>query len=121
MATRHHPLHDQRVFLDLQAATFEASFEIVDPVEEDRFWQRYFRTEPYFDPRRSYEDYGPAYRVGIAHRLGQEGHAAWWEVEDEARLLWRRHKGFSRLSWAQAADAIRAAWCRVDKALSWRH
>ncbi|HEY2346405.1 MAG TPA: hypothetical protein VGH80_11040 [Xanthomonadaceae bacterium] len=89
----------------------------VDPVAEDLYWQRAFITEPYYDSELSYDDYAPAYRVGIAHRLGDQSERSWDEVEAEVQALWRHRKGISRLYWEQAKEPIRAAWHRVDHAL----
>ena len=90
----------------------------VDPVAEDLYWQRAFITEPYYDDTLSYDDYGPAYRIGIAHRLGDAGARDWDDSETQLASLWQRHKGLSRLQWKEAREAIHAAWLRVDHALS---
>lgn len=90
----------------------------IDPVAEDLYWQRAFITEPYYDPSLSYDDYGPAYRIGIAHRLGEGPRLSWEESEAGMESLWQHRKGISQLSWDQARAPIEAAWQRVDHLLS---
>jgi len=88
----------------------------LDPEAEDLYWQRAFITEPYYDGERSYEDYGPAYRLGYTHRQHQQ-YRSWEEAETALQSEWERDRGTSRLSWEDARDPIRAAWHRADHAL----
>ena len=94
---------------------------IVDPLEEELYWNRYFRSEPYYDPGRTFEEYAPAYRLGIAFRLCCEHCAAWDACEDELREVWERNICNELMAWDEAREPIRAAWMRVQNALCWRH
>ena len=38
--------------------------ETLDPTVEDEYWRHNYATRPYVETDHSYEDYGPAYRVG---------------------------------------------------------
>ncbi len=91
----------------------------VDAVAEDRFWQNAYSTQSYYMGSRTYDHYGPAYRLGIAYRLGPGGHRTWKQCKRDLEPLWGRRKAFSSLSWEQARDAVWSAWNRIDHALAW--
>jgi len=112
--------HDSRRLL-FQHAMDVSYCDVVDPFEEERFWHRYFRSEPYHDPLLAYEDYAPAYRLGVFHRLGRAGYRTWQDCEAELHLLWDHYKVASLLDWERASEPIHAAWQRVDNALAWKH
>jgi len=83
----------------------------VDVIQEDSYWARSFWHERYYTPGLDYEDYAPAYCVGYI------GYAQYGDDFDDAEKSlwanWERIKGDSRLSAADAALAIRAAWDRM--------
>lgn len=83
--------------------------EAANPTEEDAYWQRAFITEPYHNRNYSYDDYGPAYRMGYMHR-GTYADRSWDEVEPALKAEWERTKGASRLTWEEARDAGQSAW-----------
>jgi len=83
--------------------------EAVDPTAEDAYWQRAFITEPYFNPDYSYDDYGPAYRMGYMSR-STYADRSWDEIEPTLKTEWERTKGVSRLTWEEARDAGQSAW-----------
>ena len=83
--------------------------EAVDPTAEDAYWQRAFITEPYFNRDYSYDDYGPAYRMGYLNRSNYPDRS-WEEVEPALKTEWERTKGASRLTWEEARDAGQSAW-----------
>ena len=90
----------------------------LDATEEDLYWQRAFITEPYFNKELTFDDYGPAYRVGYLHRQHHaDQQPTWEEAETVLQSEWERHRGVSRLSWDEARDPIRAAWHRANGAL----
>jgi hypothetical protein len=93
---------------------------IVDVLDEELYWARYFRTEPGYDPLFSFQEYAPAYRLGIAYRLAR-GQRTWDDCEDELRYIWELHACSDYLPWERARGPARAAWTRVHNALSWRH
>jgi len=88
---------------------------VVNPKVEDTYWRGSYLNEPYYATGRSYDDYGPAYR------LGYEGYSryggAYDRAEDRLAREWDAIKGQSRLTWAEARSATRAAWHRVERAL----
>ncbi len=89
----------------------------LDSTADETYWQRAFITEPYFKQDLTYDDYGPAYRAGIAERLNNRDRN-WAEAEDSLRTEWERSKGASSLNWEDARDATHAAWHRADNALA---
>lgn len=89
----------------------KAVAESVNPTLEEAFWRENYNREPYYEGGRSFDDYGPAYRLGLQGRLAYDG-----DFEDaESRLEgeWHTQRERSSLSWMQARDASRAAWDRV--------
>ena len=80
---------------------------------EDAHWHRAHSHERYYKPGLDYEDYAPAYCVGYMGYVQYGG-----EFEEAQRCLcanWERIKGDSRLSQAEALEAIRAAWNRAKQ------
>jgi len=93
---------------------------IVDVLDEELYWARYFRTEPGYDPALSFDEYAPAYHLGIVYRLAR-GQRAWDDCEHELRYIWELHACSDCLPWERARGPVRAAWTRVHNALSLRH
>jgi hypothetical protein len=91
-----------------------ASSPVINPTSEDAYWQREFTKQPYYRPELSYDDYGPAFRVGYTGPLRREG--SFEALEGALQADWTQVKGRSRLSWHEALQATRAAWDRVAPA-----
>ena len=83
--------------------------EAVNTTKEDAYWQRAFITEPYYNRNYSYDDYGPAYRMGYLTRRTY-GDRSWDELETALKSVWESTKGTSRLTWEEARDAGLSAW-----------
>jgi hypothetical protein len=86
---------------------------IINPTAEEAHWRQAYRQEPYYRPGMGYDDYSPAYRVGYTGPLRREG--SFSSLEGQLQQDWDRVKGRSRLSWAEAREAARAAWNRVSE------
>ena len=86
-----------------------ASGEAVNTTKEDAYWQRAFITEPYFNRNYSYDDYGPAYRMGYLTRRTY-GDRPWDDLETALKSVWESTKGPSRLTWEEAREAGQSAW-----------
>ena len=84
-----------------------------DPAEEDRYWRENYSSEPYVESGRSYDDYGPAYTLGMTGRSTYGGRFE--EAEDRLSQEWTRQRGGSSLSWEQAREPSRAAWHRIEE------
>lgn len=91
----------------------QASSPVINPTQEDAYWQREFTKEPYYRPELSYDDYSPAYRVGYTAPLRRRGSFA--ALEQDLQQDWTRVKGPSKLTWSEAREATLAAWERVAK------
>jgi hypothetical protein len=83
---------------------------------EDAYWREAHRSEPYYNPERSYDDYAPAYRMGWESRAKYDG-GTFDQYELAFRNDWDTMRGDSRLDWEEAKHAVRAGWHRVERAL----
>ena len=99
------------------------SHRAVDKAAENKYWQNQFRNESYYEAGREYEDYEPAYRVGVeGYERYRDTHPEFDMAENQLRSDYERagerlgHK--TRLGWEHAKDAARAAWHRLEDALA---
>lgn len=85
--------------------------------EEDAYWRENHVRQPYHNPEHTYEDYGPAYRMGWESRARyDEGNFDTYEPS--FRNDWdESYRGQSRLTWAEARHAARAGWERFERKL----
>lgn len=85
--------------------------EGVNPTIEDQYWMHNYHRESYVEPGMTYEDYGPAYRLGYhtfpRHRDQYD------KAEEEMKQAWDSVKGRSRLDWEKARHAAHAGYHRV--------
>ena len=91
-----------------------AAAEAIDPAAEDKHWRENYDREPYYQKGRSYDDYSPAYGLGVTGRTRYED---WDSAEPDLRSEWETSRGASGLQWDEARPATRAAWDRVDYSL----
>ncbi|HEY8360279.1 MAG TPA: PA2169 family four-helix-bundle protein, partial [Ramlibacter sp.] len=91
----------------------KAAAEAVNPTAEEAFWKENYEKEPYYEKGRSFDDYGPAYRLGVAGRSRFED--PWTSVEPRLASEWESTRGNSSLSWDRASHATKAAWHRADQ------
>lgn len=91
-----------------------AAAEAIDPTAEEQHWRDNYQREPYYEQGRSFDDYAPAYRMGVT---GRTSYDSWDTAEPKLRDQWQRERGTSALDWEQAQPASRAAWDRVDYSL----
>ena len=90
----------------------KAAAEAVNPTAEEAHWREHYTSEPYYEQGRSFDDYAPAYRLGLAGRTRYEGD--WESAEPQLASEWESARGGSSLSWPQAQPASRAAWDRIE-------
>jgi hypothetical protein len=90
--------------------------EGINPTVEDAYWRENYRTRPYVDSTRSYEDYQPAYKYGWESRA-RHGNSRWEDVESDLERGWDKARGASRQTWNEARQATRDAWHRVENAM----
>ncbi|MEY2617319.1 MAG: hypothetical protein RL522_321 [Pseudomonadota bacterium] len=92
--------------------TGRAAAEAINPTAQESHWRDRYTQEPYYEPGRTFDDYGPAYRYGAESRGRYEDD--WDTTSSELEVGWQDARGGSSLSWQQAQPASRAAWERVD-------
>lgn len=96
----------------------KAVAEAINPTAEEAYWREQYTREPYYQTGRSYDDYAPAYRLGLYGRSNYTG--TFDEAQSDLSVHWDDRKERSTLSWPEAEAASRAAWARVDDQLSSR-
>jgi uncharacterized protein (TIGR02284 family) len=90
----------------------KAAGEAVNPTAEEAFWRENYNREPYYEQGRSYDDYAPAYRLGLSGRQRYED--PWTSVEPRLASEWDNSRDTSTLEWDRARPASQAAWTRAD-------
>jgi hypothetical protein len=90
--------------------------EGINPTVEDAYWRENYRSRPYVDANRSYDDYQPAYKYGWESR-GQYAGQRFEDVESDLERGWDKARGASRQTWNEARNATRDAWHRVEEKL----
>lgn len=94
----------------------KAAAEAINPTAEEAYWRENYHRESYYEADRPFDDYAPAYRLGVTGRTGYSG--SFDDYEGQLADGWDAKRGSSTLSWPQARGATRAAWDRVDSRIS---
>ena len=81
----------------------KAAAEAIHPTAEEAYWQDNYNREPYYETGRSFDDYAPAYRLGLYGRTEYEG--SFDETENQLATHWDTKKERSTLTWSQARAA----------------
>jgi uncharacterized protein (TIGR02284 family) len=89
-----------------------AAAEAVNPTAEETHWRENYHREPYYQSGRSFDDYAPAYRLGVNGY--NESNGNFDESESRLETSWENSRGGSSLSWPEASAASRAAWDRAS-------
>lgn len=90
----------------------KAAGEAVNPTAEEAYWRENYSREPYYQQGRTFDDYAPAYRLGLTGRTRYQGD--WASAEPQLASEWESARAGSSLDWKQAQPASRAAWDRLD-------
>jgi uncharacterized protein (TIGR02284 family) len=90
-----------------------AAGEAVNPTAEEAYWRDNYDKQPYYQQGRSWDDYEPAYRLGLTGRTRYED--PWTSVEPRLASEWDSTRGNSSLNWQHAGPAANAAWQRADE------
>ena len=93
----------------------KAAAESFNPTAEEAYWRDNYMNEPYYETGRSYDDYAPAYRLGLEAQTRYEDEN-FDVLQDRLADDWERTKERSTLHWSEAKAASRAAWNRVSTA-----
>src|SRR5207253_4642725 len=75
--------------------------EAVNPTAEDAYWREHYKTRPYYEHGRGYDDYRPAYEYGWESR-GRYPGKDFDEVEPHLRKGWEQRSGATAGSGASA-------------------
>jgi uncharacterized protein (TIGR02284 family) len=92
----------------------KAAGEAVNPTAEESYWRENYSKEPYYEKGRDFDDYHPAYRLGLS---GRERYPEdpWTSVEPRLGSEWDDTRGNSTLNWDRARPASEAGWRRADQ------
>ena len=90
--------------------------ERIDPTAEEAYWRENFSSRPYVSRDATFDDYGPAYRLGVSS-YGQSEGRSFEQDEQRVRQDWERSKGSSRLTWDEARVPVHDAWQRVSNSI----
>lgn len=90
--------------------------EALDPTAAEALWRDRHTLEPYYEMGRPFDDYAPAYRLGVEGRRDYPG--SFEEAEMRLADRWDTYRGRSTLDWPQARQASRAAWNRAHDQVS---
>ncbi|MBI5275210.1 MAG: PA2169 family four-helix-bundle protein [Burkholderiales bacterium] len=94
----------------------KAAAERVNPTAEETHWRERYTGEPYYRTGNTFDDYGPAYRLGVTGGTDYE-ESDWSSIEPRLAAEWQSKRESSRLTWEDARPASRAAWDRVQSQL----
>lgn len=88
----------------------------VDFDGELRYWSSQYPDSPFFRPGLAYEDFEPAFKLGINVFL--HGHGRSFEEQSgDLADAYNRTRGSSPLDWNEAKPAAAAAWRRMQEKL----
>ena len=90
----------------------KAVAEGVNPTAEENYWRDNYQQEPYYRSGTTFDDYAPAYRLGV-DAPNRYGDRSFDDVESVMEHDYSTLRGQSRLEWEDAKHATRAAWDRV--------
>jgi uncharacterized protein YcfJ len=79
---------------------------------DGEYWRETYKSRPYADAEKSYDDYGPAYALGETAR-GRHAGANFDDVDGTLAQEWDQARGASTLGWDHARHAARDAWDRA--------
>ncbi|MGF1634065.1 MAG: hypothetical protein ACFCVE_09480 [Phycisphaerae bacterium] len=89
--------------------------EAVDPTEEESYWRDNYHSRPYVEKGREYEDYGPAYRTGVAAGGSVPPDTDYDHAEPHVRSAYDEHRHENHMDYDKARPAIRDAYDRVQE------
>lgn len=90
----------------LGAVIGDRTAEALDPRGDLGHFEQIYKAMPYYVRGMTWDDYAPAYRMGIL----THGHGDAALLEQE----WARSRGRSRLLWSEVRPVIEHAWEELD-------
>lgn len=88
----------------------------IDPTIEDAYWRENYKRRPYIAKGSTYDDYRDAYRYGWESRVNRAD-GRFEDATSDLERGWDNFRSKSKLAWADAKEAVRDAWHRVERAL----
>ncbi len=88
--------------------------EAIDPTAEAAYWRDNYASRPYVEGNATYDDYGPAYAVGV-DAFNRYPDRNFEDFESELHRDWGTQRRSSSLDWDRARPAARDAWDRVKR------
>lgn len=89
----------------------------LDRKDYDKHFQDNFRSAPYYQAERTWDDYGPAYEYGYASKTGTHRDRNFNDSENDLERGWEQTKANSRLAWSEAKEAVRDGWHAIERGL----
>lgn len=89
----------------------------INPQAEDEYWRTNYASRPYVTSGSTYDDYGPAYKLGYERYPEYHG-KTFDEADSNLERDWDSIRGRSRLSWNEAKHATRDAYERARDAVT---
>lgn len=90
--------------------------ENVDAAAEEAYWREKYKDRPYAAGGSSYDEFGPAYRYGVAAFV-KSTQRSFDQAEPDLSRGWSTARGTSSLDWDRAKYAVRDAWNRLGDSL----
>jgi hypothetical protein len=87
--------------------------EVINPSEEEHYWQEVYLHEPYYLNGKPYEYYAPAYRTGWEGRIRNDGRS-FEDAESDLKAVYDQTRTKHDPDWQDVRPAAQAAWDRVD-------
>lgn len=88
--------------------------EAANPTVEKEYWEKAYKTRPYYKAGRAFDYYEPAYRYGWENAAGLEfATKSFDDTESVLHQRWAAQSSATRPSWVDSKEAARDAWDRV--------
>jgi hypothetical protein len=82
--------------------------------EEEAYWKEKYKTRPYYNEGREYDDYALAFHYGWESAAKPENAGRKFEeIEPELERNWSSYTGSNKSTWQDFKDAIRDAYDRI--------
>jgi uncharacterized protein (TIGR02271 family) len=86
--------------------------DLIDPAEEEKYWEKEYPNRPYSEEGAGFEEYRPAFHYGVEAANKYRGQS-FDEVQTRLGRAWPKSRGESSLTWGKARDAVQDAYDRT--------
>jgi uncharacterized protein YcfJ len=98
------------------AAGGGAIAEAVNPTDYNKHFQDTYQSASYYDSKRNWNDYQPAYQYGY-DTYGQYRGQRFEDVEPQLERDWNNARSKSGMAWNEAKGAVRDGWHYIERAM----